>query len=220
MNSQFKGLSTLPIIGSLSTLFLILTSVKVSYIFGSYSSFFSVSDVLMPLAGNLGMGFVSFIVLLRLGLKATLTGASLWALVYHIPGICASAYWASNRKVIGLVIPILSMIAFIAHPVGYYAVPYTFYWFIPMILFFIPQRSIFLDALASTFVAHSIGSVLWLYTHPAMSSAEWIALIPVVAVERLSFAWGMTALYFIVSSIKAWRASYVISKQNVGKTSL
>ncbi len=45
-------------------------------------------------------------------------------------------------------------------------------------------------ALASTFIAHAVGSVIWLYTVPMVASA-WLALIPIVACERLLYTAGI-----------------------------
>lgn len=201
MKAFRKGL--LPIVVSLfsSIALFIFTFFPVNSVVGSHFSFFSVSDVLMPLIGNLGFGFISFVVASRLMLKMFLVGAPLTALVYYIPGAFASAYWATKNKLLGLVVPLACMVAFLAHPVGLAAAPYTFYWFIPMALYFVPRKSIFFHSLTSTFIAHSVGSVVWLYLHP-MSPSAWMSLIPVVAAERFLFATSMTAVYCALSYLK------------------
>ncbi len=58
-----------------------------------------------------------------------------------------------------------------------------------------PSKNIFLHSLTSTFIAHAVGSVIWLYATP-MTPEFWYALIPVVAVERLVIASGMTLAYY------------------------
>jgi len=50
-------------------------------------------------------------------------------------------------------------------------------------------QSFFLVALSSSFIAHAVGSVIWLYSL-SMPAEKWIALIPIVAVERFIFAAG------------------------------
>lgn len=175
----------------------------VNTIVSSHFSFFSVSDIAMPLIGNLGFGFIGFVVACRLAFKMIVFGSPLSALVYYIPGVCASTYWVTRNKLMGLVIPAVCMGAFLAHPIGLAAAPYTFYWLIPMVLYFVPRRSVFLDSLTSTFIAHSVGSVVWLYLHP-MSSMVWLSLIPVVAVERLLFALVMTGIYCTVTAVKRY----------------
>lgn len=201
MKLQSKGLLSLALGALGSTVFLLLRYAKVSPIIGSCFSFFSLSDLLMPLSGNLGFGFVSLLVMLRFGFRALFFGAPLTALVYHIPGVCASSYWALNNKLISLVLPLACMIAFLAHPVGFAAAPYSLYWLIPMVLYFVKEKTIFMHCLASTFIAHSVGSVLWLYTG-TLSAAVWMSLIPVVAIERFVFAGGMMVVYYAVSYLR------------------
>ena len=48
-------------------------------------------------------------------------------------------------------------------------------------------------ALSASFVAHGIGSVIWLYTKN-IAAPVWIGLIPVVVCERLLMAGGMLAI--------------------------
>jgi hypothetical protein len=197
MKFQLKGFPFIPTISFLCSAFLLMRFAKISYIVGSTFSFFSLSDVVMPLSGLLGIGFSLLVVLLRGSLRMAFGNIALFKLVYHIPGLCASAYWASENKLISLIIPALCMAAFVSHPVGFAAAPYSFYWLIPMALYFVPKKTIFMHSLASTFVAHAVGSVLWLYLNPAISVAQWYALLPVVAVERLLFASAMTLVYYV-----------------------
>jgi hypothetical protein len=92
------------------------------------------------------------------------------------------------------------MILFVMHPVGGQAFVYSLYWLIPVALYFIPHRSLFLTGLGSTFIAHAVGSVIWCYTVP-MTAGMWMALMPVVFCERLLFALGMVVMHFVLSSI-------------------
>lgn len=189
----FTGLAT--------TLFLLFRFVKISAIFGSCFAYFSVADLLMPLTGAVSLGFAGFIAATRCAIRVLLLSQPLSVLVYHIPGLCASAYWAVENKIIALLLPAACMTAFLVHPVGVQAAPYVLYWLIPMVLYFMPKRTVFTDALSSTFIAHCVGSVIWLYANP-LTPAFWLGLIPVVAVERFVFALGMTGLYYVGSFIK------------------
>lgn len=220
MKFQFKRLPFFSTISFLSASFLLMQLTKVSYIVGSTFSFFSLSDALMPLSGLLGIGFSLFLVACRSSLKMAFKSFALHKLVYHIPGVCASGYWATENKIISLVIPALCMVAFLVHPIGYAAAPYSFYWFIPMALYFVQKKSIFMHSLASTFIAHSVGAVLWLYIHPAMTVTQWYALIPVVAVERLLFASTMTVAYFVGAYLKNVVLSWSQSKRKKSSTTL
>jgi hypothetical protein len=64
----------------------------------------------------------------------------------------------------------------------------------------VPQRSLFLQALGSTFIAHAVGSVIWLYTVP-MTAAMWMGLMPIVLFERIAFALGMVIAHYVISFI-------------------
>src|SRR2546430_1999084 len=59
---------------------------------------------------------------------------------------------------------------------------------------------VFLQALGSAFIAHAVGSVIWLYT-VGMTPAAWLGLIPVVFVERMLCAAGMTVAYYGISGL-------------------
>ena len=69
------------------------------------------------------------------------------------------------------------MILFIAHPVGAAAAPYAFYWFIPIFIAMMRNRTLWHDALASTFTAHAVGSVIWLYTVPMLQLRGWLLFL-------------------------------------------
>jgi hypothetical protein len=151
---------------------------------------------------------------------------SLSFLALCVPGFCASLYWvqpsphpslkategtARLRRtsspieslfvhVLHLLLPIACMALFIAHPVGSQAFIYSFYWLIPVVLYFIPHRSLFLTALGSTFIAHAVGSVIWCYTVP-MTAGMWMGLLPIVALERTLFALGMVVAHHMISFI-------------------
>ncbi len=82
-----------------------------------------------------------------------------------------------------VVFPLLAMALFVLSPNGQGAWSYSLYWLIPVGVAFM-RPSLFGRALQSTFVAHAAGSVMWAYLTP-LTSTMWLALIPVVAVERL-----------------------------------
>jgi hypothetical protein len=175
---------------------------KLSAIQGS-ASFFSFSHCVLPLISLL-FGLNGSIVLVAI--MGFLKYAGFLTCTYFgLPTFAASLCWVTNSRLVRLGIPMLCMALFIAHPVGFAAMPYTFYWFIPMICVFFSERNKFLTALSSTFVAHAVGSVMHLYFVNSMTSAEWLSLIPRVAIERLVFALGMYVVYGVI----AW-ALYVI----------
>lgn len=176
---------------------------KLSYLVGSHATFFSATNLMYPLGGYfLGVSgscvwfVLSFCIRLLSGTPISL------CFVHGIPGFCAALYMVSPHVLIRLVLPIVCMGFFIAHPIGFQAAPYSFYWLIPVALYFLKRRSLFLEALGATFIAHAVGSVFWLYLVP-MPIAYWWILIPVVSVERLFFATGVVLVYS--SCIYCWR---------------
>lgn len=179
--------------------------VKLSHIIGSWASFFSVNSIGVPMIGvcaGLSTGLLSTVV--RAGVRLMLYGTSpLRFLVYHIPGVCASGYWFVDSKLVRIVLPLICMGLFVLHPVGQHAPEYALYWLIPVIIGFFSNRSVFMRALAATFMAHAIGSVIWLYTISS-TPIMWHALIPIVAVERLVFASGMSVVYYVVQYVRNW----------------
>ncbi len=181
--------------------------VKISYIVGSYTAFFSGICVAMPLVGAFS-GITGSIITCLLGLIVG-GGYSLTFLAHHIPGFCASLYWATGHAAVRIGIPSICFVLFVTHPVGSQAWPYALYWLIPIVLYFAKRTTLFTQALGSTFVAHAVGSVIWLYAVPLKPQA-WLALIPVVALERLTFAAGMVVVHTVIVGFAA-RSTQILS---------
>lgn len=197
LNKISKNLFSL-LIGAGSVMLLLgFRLIKVSPLWGGCFSYFSLTDVLMPLSGLGGFGLTLFLFASRITFRSLVLHAGLTSIVYHLPGLCASFYWAHKKlqRLIGILIPLMCMILFIAHPVGRFAALYTLLWFIPIALSVSKKTTPFTKSLTSTFIAHAVGSVIWLYTKN-LTSVEWLSLIPVVIVERLTFAGIMTVAYY------------------------
>jgi hypothetical protein len=134
-------------------------------------------------------------------------GASTYGITLGLPTMIATLCWVVEQRTtplarvarfsLNVVLPLACMVAFGAHAVGGQALAYTLYWLVPPALLGLSNASSTLNAaLRITFITHAVGSVLWLYALPT-TPAYWLALIPVVAVERLCFAGvsaGMVAL--------------------------
>lgn len=196
---RFFPLSFIGTIG----LTLIASSVKVSFIVGSFCSFFSINNSVAPLAGAFGGVAGSFLLsFIRLITRFYTTNSiTTGILMLQIPTLGSCLYWASSSPLIRVLIPATCMILFCVHPIGSLAWTYSLFWLIPIVLHLIPKKSIFLDSLGSTYIAHAIGSVIWLYSK-GMAPAIWIALIPVALAERTLFAIGMTATYYAMITIE------------------
>lgn len=210
-NSVLKCLKTL---GSYILLEL-SSSIKFSFILGSKRLFFSAINITGPLLGHcagIGSFFLKSFTRIFFIKSNDLTivysfGKDFFnPLVYHIPLIIASKYWFSSNKFIRLAVPMLCMALFIAHPIGREAFVYSWYWAIPLLVHFLPRQIPFFEALGTTFVAHAVGSVLQLYYMP-MAAEYWWGLMPVVIVERVLFASGITLVYYGANMIlKLWNS--------------
>ncbi len=138
-------------------------------------------------------------------------GAGLWFLTHllhplpltvGIPTLLAALSWKVSHKKdlfnssLHLFFPLMAIALFILSPNGKEAWLYTLYWLIPVLCCF-GRNNLFKRSLQSTFTAHAAGSVMWVYLTP-LSSQQWLALIPVVAIERL------IATFFAILAIKAF----------------
>ncbi len=172
-----------------------------TYIVGSKAAFFSLSQALGPMTGILGTSSISTVFIIRTLYTVAFSNLGLYmSLLYHIPTLCAAIYLNPKSKNFRFVIPLLCMILFITHPIGSQAYLYSFYWIIPTVIAFINPNSMFFRALGSTFTAHAVGSIMYLYS-ASLAPNIWLSLIPIVWAERLIFASTMTAFYYAASAI-------------------
>ena len=197
---------------------LILVSIsvffKLSFVFGSHKFFFSGISIAGPLVGAFFSAPTSaFLVSFYFLFKYFCFGK---VLTFGLPTAIAACCWNTSLKrnfsntflydvsnfLLRLLLPVFCMVVFAFHPVGKNAIPYTFYWTIPISIYVIEKlkyhKGVFSIAVSSTFLSHAVGSVIWIYsvqTTPEM----WISLIPIVAIERLTFASGMAIGYFSIN---------------------
>jgi len=204
------GLSSLLYTGLLS----LSSLAKFSFVIGSWHMFFSALNCFGPLAGSFWGLSGSFMVYgLRTMLRLVTVGLTGAQMLNGVPTLCASLYLGSSHWSIRCILPIICMIVFWLHPVGLAAGVYALYWLIPVVIFYSKSNHLFVNALGSTFVAHGVGSVIWLYTVP-MEPATWLALIPIVAVERLLFATGMVIAHGAIQAA-AKRVSVVAQLKRI-----
>lgn len=189
---------------------------KLNAVQGLWGMQFSWAQVVLPLLGAL-CGVVGSYALLAGCITLRVLGLMLGVstqLFFGIPTFCASLYWATEQRWIRMGIPVLCMLLFVMHPVGLYAAPYTFYWLIPMGIAYIRYNNSFLTALASTFTAHAVGSVMHLYMINILPASAWLQLMPIVAVERLCLALGMWLVYVGLNWLYS-KNSYIRSFQKI-----
>lgn len=189
-------------------LMLVACLFKTSFLIGSHNLHLSGFSIIIPVLGMFVSSLsVVGLVGIRLGIKGFVSGVLYIPKVFYIPTLGATWYLTTHQVWLKILLPISCMILFGIHPVGAQCLVYTAFWIIPVIGSF--SSSLFLSMLASTFVAHAIGSVCWLYTMP-MSPEQFIALIPVVIVERLLMASLMTALYLLLKKVGMVSNSFTI----------
>ncbi|MBI4038986.1 hypothetical protein HY384_03435 [Candidatus Daviesbacteria bacterium] len=166
---------------------------------------FTLFDFFAPIAGAFlgpfyGIGSVLAVEVINTWFKhSPLTTGSMIRL---FPVLFAVYYFATinNKKYQGrwiLAVPIISIIAFLAHPIGR-QVPYypLMFWTIPLIAYRF-RNNLFLKSLGTTFTAHSVGGAAWIWAFNLKTSI-WQGLIPVVIAERLLFALGIAASYLVI----------------------
>lgn len=166
--------------------------------------------VISPIGGALSVLFVELT-------NSILTGKSpeLLTLVRFLPMMFAAIYFGSKNKASALVAA-ACMVLFWLHPIGSQVWFYALYWLIPLGASFYKQN-IFVRSLGTTFTAHAVGSTAFLYTL-SLPAEVWVMLIPIVAVERLIFASGITVSYYAVNTaLSAFSSKIDFSFLNIEK---
>lgn len=187
---------------------LLALNINVSHIKGSQSQSFKLFQLVAPTAGAfLGPVLGPLAALGAEVLDSVLLGKAftLSSLLFMFPVLGAvyyfSAYAKSGSKsdLLSTAIPLAAISAFVLHPVGSQAAFYSLFWVIPLVVKLLPEN-LFLRSVGSTFTAHAIGSVFWLYLFQT-TPAFWLALIPVVMLERLTFAFGISASFLAFNNV-------------------
>lgn len=116
----------------------------------------------------------------------------------------AALYFGTNfKEKLGkytLIVPILAIIVFLAHPVGREVWYFSLFWLIPIIMSF--SKRLFAKSLGATFTAHSVGGALWIWAVPfAQDPAFWQRLFLVVPVERFIYAIGISVGFILFSTV-------------------
>lgn len=112
-----------------------------------------------------------------------------WVTILRLLPMPLAAYYFASKSKNRAIIPGVCMLLFWANPEGRQAWYYALYWLIPVFAAFSP-KNLAAKSLGSTFTAHAVGSVIFLYAF-ALPASVWQALMPVVALERLFFAGGI-----------------------------
>jgi hypothetical protein len=189
----------------------ILSNINFTKIAGSEVSF-TLLDFFAPTAGAflgtpIGVVAVLFLSIIRM-VVGLFSGAefTIVSVLRLLPTLFAVVYFSkinSSSKGVYLLplVSIIAMIGFWINPIGREAWVYALFWLIPVVMFFF-KNNLFARALGSTFTAHAVGGLMWVWAFD-MPASLWLGLIPVVAVERLLFALGITFTYLLFNNILA-----------------
>lgn len=193
----------------------ILSRATITTLFGSTRWILAGGIIVFPLIGRIfSFKKTSITILIVAGIKAVMHTLPL---TLGIPTIAATLSLSLQQKSDALInkildfamhvlLPLCCIIFFVCYPTTGYGWPYALYWLIPPCLYFLPTKAlkptIFTQVLASTFVAHAIGSIMWLVQVP-MNQSQWLGLIPIVAYERLFIATFSTIAFYVLTQVAA-----------------
>ncbi len=189
---------------------LLLSQIPFTYLVGANARF-TLFDFFGPIAGSFLGTLPGVLAVLLVQITNWAIHGFAWqpaAIIRFFPIIAATLYFARPSKW-WLAIPGAAIVAFLIHPEGRGAAAFALYWLIPFIAHRASRRFVFAKALAATFIAHSVGGALWIWTFN-MKAAIWMSLIPVVWKERGLMALGITLAYFAceklvqISIVKGW----------------
>lgn len=180
--------------------------INFSKLVGAENQFFTLFQFFGPVAGAFLGPIVGVLSVLIAEVASKLYMNSSWDILTILrlaPMLFAAWYFGAKKDKIIYLVPILAILAFVAHPVGRHVWYFSLFWTIPIIVKLLPKKysdKAFLKSLGATFTAHSVGGAMWNYLVP-MSPAAWIALIPIVIFERALFALGITLSFVSLNTL-------------------
>lgn len=181
---------------------LVAKCIPLSFIVGSQVAFFSgITSAAILMTRYLGFGTL-FLCLFPL--KSLSIEQLFLFLVNRSPLLFAGWSYRFSNIFTSVILPLSCFGLFIIHPIGQHAWPYALYWLIPVTIFTLKNKNIFLKSLEAVFVAHAVGSVIWIYTHQ-MEPEVWLSLIPVVALERILMAFGIVAGEYSIEVLRSFK---------------
>ena len=195
MNNVSKWLSGKGIlfVALFSFAVLLADQVRIAAVWGAPNQYFTLFQIVGPIAGGFlgAAGGVASVLLAQIMSFIYLGKAFDVLNILRLSPMLFGAYYFAKFGLkkgmdgnYALLAPIAAILLFITNPIGaqvwYYA------------LFF--ANSLFARSLGASFTAHAIGGIVWLYLVPT-TPAFWAALIPVVMLERLLFAAGISVSY-------------------------
>lgn len=178
---------------------------KISPIWGSYLTFFTPTQIIIPGAGLL----LSPAILMRswalktLWYACTHAASPLFTLCYHVPTTCAALYMAAPITIQTRISTVLAFVfaggVFFAAVGATPALLYMSLWIVPAFLAARGADTSIARAYIATFIAHAVGSAIWAWAFP-LAPAAWVALIPIAIAERFCYAAGIAAFGMAIRS--------------------
>jgi len=179
---------------------LIAFQISIDRIIGSDQNF-TLFELLCPVGGMfLGpiLGAVSAFVVYGLNIAIFHKSLDFLTIALVLPPMLAAVYFGLKNKATAIIFPICIAL-FILNPIGRQAWMYSLIWLIPFVATFFKKRLIF-NSLGATFTAHAVGSVFFLYAF-GLTPAIWMALIPVVFIERGVFTLGIWTSCLVLNTV-------------------
>lgn len=178
--------------------------IPVAHLAGSKATF-TAFDAFAPITGSFigtipGVIAVALMELANFILRGS-AGTDVGTIIRFFPMLFGVAVFAKKTR-FNLVIPLLAIAIFLAHPIGRTVWYFALFWTIPLVAHILRDRLLLARALGATFTAHAVGGALWIWAF-SLPASVWQTLIPVVAIERLIFALGLCASYCLVTNLIA-----------------
>ncbi len=174
--------------------------IPISKIIGSTQSF-TLFELLAPIGGMfLGpiFGGLSAFFVRLINVVLFKQSLDILTLIRFLPAVLAAVYFGLKTKKTAIVFPICIAL-FLLNPIGRQAWLYSMIWLLPFVATFFKKKLI-LNSLGATFTAHAIGSTIFLYAF-GLTPQIWLALIPVVLIERGVFTVGIWASYLALNTV-------------------
>lgn len=184
-----------------SILGLIALQIPVNFLAGSKVKF-TLFDLFAPASGAfIGTTFGIFSVLTAQIINIALHGFVLdrGVIIRLFPTLFA-IWFFSKKDSRQLLIPLIAIISFNLNPVGRSVWFYSLFWLVPYIVWPLRERFLIARSLGATMTAHAVGGAIWIWAF-SLPSAVWISLIPIVIVERMIFALGISANYILFNNV-------------------
>ena len=168
---------------------------------------FTFFDLYAPIAGSLFGSLPGSIAVLTVEIFNLLWRQtfSLAEFLHLFPVIFGTWYFGTNKKLASLV-PVIAIIGFVSAPVGREVWYYSLFWLIPVLCQPFKIKSLLARSLGATFTAHAVGGLLWVYAFNP-PAAVWQSLIPIVIMERLTFALTSGIMYVLIKKIITYAIS-------------